>query len=48
MPIDIVLRGAHAPGNRWRNVVTGECRLTRPQPGELDWVENASTALCPD
>jgi hypothetical protein len=26
-------------GARWRNLITGECRDSPPEYGELDWIE---------
>lgn len=45
--IELEYSGA-ATSRRWRNTVTGECRSTPPQPGELDWVEVSSLMHCPD
>jgi hypothetical protein len=48
MHIEWTWNGTRASRSKWRNLATGECRLTPPELGELDWVENASTVLCPD
>jgi hypothetical protein len=48
MPIDWDFNGTRTTRRRWRNLITGECRLEPPLPGELDWVENASAAHCSD
>ena len=29
--------GTRTTRRRWRNLITGECRLEPPLPGELDW-----------
>ena len=35
-------------GTRWRNLITGECRDTPPECGELDWIEMTTGWRCPD
>lgn len=32
-------------GVHWRNLITKECRDTPPPPGELDWIEESTSAV---
>ena len=42
MCIEFMGVGLGSSKTHWENLITGECRITPPLPGEIDWREIVS------
>ncbi len=45
-PLHGTIPGVLSEFDGWRNLVTGECRRSRPSAGELDWVRSLEGDAC--
>lgn len=45
-PLHGTILGVLSEFDAWRNLVTGECRRSRPSAGELDWARALEGDVC--